>query len=341
MRTPGLSVSIVSESVPHLKRGAIRDFLEIMLNHELYDVKKHNKTDNVYSFDNGSYIEFFSADNDKKLRGAGRDILFINEANLLTFEAFTQLNMRTEQTVFLDYNPSDEFHWIYDKIIPQSDCKFIKSTYLNNIKFLPKQQIAEIEKLKTIDDNFWRIYGLGERGVAQEVIYTHYQIVDSFPDSFDEIIYGLDFGFNNPSGLLFVGIRDQEYYWRQLIYQSGLTNSDLIAAVKDKIDCKNLIYGDCAEPARIEEFKRAGFWIQGADKSVKDGIDYVKSIPLKIHRDSVDLIKELRGYKYKIKNDIVSDSEPVKINDHLVDAGRYASYTHHLSTIKEPRIRFI
>jgi phage terminase large subunit len=288
----------------------------------------------VYTFPNGSYIEFFSADNTSRLRGSSREILFINECNLLKKDAYIQLSMRTTQKVVIDYNPADEFHWIYDDILPREDTLYIHSTYLDNLRFLEKSQIREIEKLKDIDPNYWKIYGLGERGHALEIIYTNYEIVDTWPDSYDVKIYGLDFGFNNPTGLGEIRIKDQIPYIRQRIHESGLTNNDLIERLKLEGIEKNInIYGDSAEPARIEEIRREGYQICPADKSVTDGLDYCKSLSLKIHRDSIDVIKEIRYYKYKIdKKTETATDEPVKFNDHAMDWIRYALYTYYLET---------
>lgn len=345
LNNPAMTISVVSESVPHLKRGAIRDFLEIMKSMGIYSEKQHNKTDQRYMFSNKSWIEFFSADDSKKLRGAGRDICFINECDLLRYDSYVQLNMRTKQNMIIDYNPADQFHWIYDRLIPREDCKFIQSTYLDNYDFLEASQIKEIERMESDDPDYWQIYGLGERGQARELIYNNYQIVDvsKVPDHFDYTIYGLDFGFNNPSALIRVGNYDGQFYVKQLIYERGLTNTDLIDKMRTlEIPQTSIIYGDTAEPARIEEIGRAGFNCKPSDKSVKDGIDYVRRQKLFVDNGSVDLIKELRMYKYKTnKNDEVQD-DPVKMNDHLMDALRYALYTNYMDSNKPiPRARYL
>lgn len=346
LNNSGMEISIVSESVPHLKRGAIRDFLDIMDNMGIYSEKQHNKTDQRYMFPNKSWIEFFSADDSKKLRGAGRDICFINECDLLKYDSWVQLNMRTTQNMIIDYNPADQFHWIYDKLIPREDCLFIQSTYLDNYDFLKPEQIKEIERMKEDDPDYWQVYGLGNRGQARELIYNNYQIVDisQFPDHYDYVVYGLDFGYTNPSALLQVGIYDSKIYITQKIYKSGLTNDDLINEMRSlDIPQTTIIYGDTAEAKTIEEICRAGFNCKPSDKSVKDGIGYVRSQKLFIDNNSTELIKELRMYKYKTdKNGIVRDTEPVKMNDHLMDALRYALYTNYMDSNKPvPRIRYI
>jgi phage terminase large subunit len=332
MQLQKLEISVVAETMPHLKKGAMKDFMDIMQGNNLYNERQHNRSDHIYRFDNRSYIEFFSAENDEKVRGPGRDILFANECNLLKRAVFIMLQIRTRQKTILDYNPADEFHWIYDDILPQPDTLFIHSTYKDN-PFLPDYQIKNIEKLKDIDENYWRVFGLGERGVGQEIIYKNYDIVDKskIPEHFDFKIYGLDFGYNNPSALVEIGYIDKIPYVTEKLYQTGLTNIELIEKIKS-LNIEKIkefpIYADCAEPARIKEFKQHGFWIVEADKSVKDGIDEVKRHKLQIGKSSTNFIKEIRSYKYKVKNDIVDDNEPVKFGDHLMDGTRYAIYTH-------------
>lgn len=318
------SISITSVAFPHLRRGAMRDWRTIMENSGLYDPNKHIRTEQVYNYPNGSYIEFFSSDNNLKVRGPGRDILFFNEANLTDFDTFTQLMLRTRRCIFIDFNPADEFHWIYDNIIPRSDCYFIKSTYLDN-PFLPDEQVKEIENLKNVDSNFWRIYGEGERGHSEGVIYTHWAPYSG--DKNGRVAYGLDFGYNNPTALVKVTELDQDLYWEEKIYQSHLTNSDLIPMIKQIVKPHEPIYCDTAEPNRIEELKRAGIRAMPANKDVKLGIDFVKSRKLFVNSQSVNVLKEIKSYKYmdQGKRKTNEPEVPLKLNDHAMDAGRYAS----------------
>ena len=175
-----VTISVVSPSLPHLKRGARRDILKILEDAGIYTDEQFNKTDNVYHYPNGSYIEFFGAEDSGKVRGPGRDILYINEANLLPYNIYQQLALRTKKTIFLDFNPVDEMSWVYDVADKEGNI-LIHSTYKNN-SFLPKEQIEEIESLKDADENLWKVFGLGERGKSQEIIYTHWK-TGQFPDS--------------------------------------------------------------------------------------------------------------------------------------------------------------
>jgi len=318
------SISVTSCAFPHLRRGSLRDWRTIMEELEIYDPNKHTKTEQVYNYAKKSYIEFFSVDNNLKVRGPGRDILFINEANLIDFDTFQQLILRTRKCIFLDFNPSDEFSWLYDHVETRDDCKFIKSTYLDN-PFLPHEQVKEIENLKNVDSNFWRIYGEGERGHSEGVIYTHWQAYSS--NVVSNSVFGLDFGYNNPTALVKVTEADQNLYWKEEIYQSHLTNSDLIPMIKQIVKPSEIVICDSAEPARIEELKRAGIKAIPAVKNVKERIDFVKSRKLFIHSGSANLLKEIKSYKYMDQGKRLGNEPevPLKLNDHAVDAGGMAS----------------
>lgn len=325
LRGDGFEIDIIRKHLPSLKGSAMKDFFEILSGLGEYDERSHNKTDGIYKL-NGSTFNFYSLDEPQKIRGRKRDILWMNEANEFSYEDFQQLNLRTSHQVFLDYNPSDEYHWIYEKVVPRADCEFIQSTYLDN-PFLPEELKIEIELLKTQDENYWKIYGLGERGSSQETVYTNWD-VQPFPELYD-IFYGLDFGYNNKTALVKIGIRENDLYCQTLIYSSGLTNSDLINLLKEKVLMSDEIYADSAEKQRIEEISREGFNIRSSDKSVKDGIDFVKRLKIHIDPESEGMIKEIKSYRWKIDKNgkIVSPEQPVKFNDHALDALRYAVYT--------------
>jgi phage terminase large subunit len=314
------SISITSLSFPHLRKGALRDWRTIMENYDLYSVPEHMRTENTYYFPTGSYMEFFSVDDHLKVRGPGRDILFINEANLIDFDTFTQLLLRTKVCCFIDYNPADEFHWIYDKILTRPDTHFIKSTYQDN-PFLPNEQVREIENLKNVDENYWRIYGEGERGHSEGVIYTHWDNYSVCGGG--GTYYGLDFGFNAPSALVKITEVDKEIFAEELLYQSQLTNQDLISLLKQLVQPGHAVYCDSAEPARIAEIRKAGINALPADKDVKAGIMFLKGRKLHIHQGSANLIKEIKSYKFLNKDS--KDLLPLKMNDHACDALRYAT----------------
>lgn len=319
-------VSIVSHSLPHIKRGAFRDFKEIMLNIGKWNEDQWRATDFVYTFKNGSYIELFGLEDEGKARGPGRDILFINEANLISKPLFDQLAMRTTGQIFLDWNPADFNSWVY-QIADEPKNKRIHSTYKDNIHNLSKAQIDYIEAYKNLPDDFmWKVYGLGERGAAKELIYTTWKYYEE--DVTGDVFYGLDFGYTNPTALVKVTHKDGSNYAEEMLYQSSLTVPELINHLKQIVPGKAPVYADCAEPKTIEEIYKAGFNIIPSDKDVWAGIVGVKSYPLFVRHGSNNLIHEIQGYKWKKdKNDNILE-EPVKSNDHILDALRYAIFTH-------------
>jgi len=320
-------ITVCSPSLPHLKRGARKDFLDILKEWGVYNENDFNKTDNIYRFPKtGSYVEFFGADETAKLRGPGRDILYINEANLLPFESYLQLSLRTKDVVFIDFNPADEYSWVYDVSDAQGN-KLIHSTYKNNLSNLTKSQIDEIESLQNADENLWKVYGLGQRGTSSETIYTHWKQIETFPQC-DDICFGLDFGFNHPTALVKVGFLDGACYVDEQLYESKLTNDDLAYLIKTMgITRSTEIFAETARPEAIEEIRRTGLNIKPADKSVIDGINMVKSMPLYITSRSTNILKEIKSYKWKIDKDSRVLDEPVKFNDDAMDAMRYAIYT--------------
>lgn len=335
------SISIVSPSLPHLKRGAMRDFFEILENAGVYSVENHNKTDQVYKYPNGSYVEFFGVDEPGKVRGPGRDILFVNEANLIPYQVYTQLALRTREVIFIDFNPVDEMNWVYDvvdylggKDLDGNEIKpnlMIHSTYKDN-PFLPVDQKHEIEKLKDADENLWNIFGLGLRGKSSEIIYTHWKTVQDLPLK-GELFMGCDFGYNVPSALVLCELYEGAIYVKELLYEMRLTTNDLVEKFRDVGVSKTIeIYCDNAEPKTIEELKRAGYNAWEADKDVTEGIRKVKSYPLYLTEGSTNMLKEIKGYKWRTDNTgkVVKDKdkdEPVKFMDHSMDAMRYAIFT--------------
>lgn len=320
------SITVCSHSLPHLKRGALRDFLVIMSEWGLYEEASHNHTDQVYTFPSGSYIEFIGLEDPGKARGPGRDILFINEANLVTKALFDQLDMRTRQKVFIDLNPSDFNCWCYG-VADGENSVCIRSTYKDN-PYLPKEQVAVIEGYKEADPEglMWKVFGLGERGTSAETIYTHYKVVNELPNR-GNVWYGLDFGYTVATALVKVEMYEGAIYVQEMIYQTNLTTQDRINRLKALEIGRGEIFADAAEPASIEEMYRAGFNIKPAEKDVWAGIMKVKSLPLFITKDSTNLLKEMGSYKWKKdKNDNILE-EPVKENDHAADALRYAVFT--------------
>ena len=325
------SISIVSPSLPHLKRGARRDFLEVLESAGVYSDAQFNKTDNIYHYPNGSYVEFFGVDEPGKVRGPGRDILFVNEANLIPYQIYKQLALRTKQVIFLDFNPVDEMNWVYDEADAQGNI-LIHSTYQNNRSNLSKEIIEEIERLKDADESLWNVFGLGLRGKSTELVYTHWKTCSELPGKGERFL-GQDFGYNVPSALIDVEYYEGAIYVDELLYETRLTTGDLIERYKQQGISRAIeIFCDNAEPKTIEELRRAGFNAKEADKDVTEGIRKVKSMPLYITQRSINILKEIKGYKWKtdINGRVVKDKdrdEPVKFMDHAMDAIRYGVFT--------------
>ena len=324
-----LTISIVRKTLPALKKSVLRDFVHILESLGLYDEANHNKTDNVYEL-NGSTFEFFSIDNAVKYRGSKRDILFINEANELIFEDIFQLQVRTTLQVFIDYNPSDNQSWIYDLIDNRgSEVDFIKSTYLDNT-FLEQSIIDEIEKLKFTDPDYWRIYGLGERGTSKDVIFQYSEIDDIPVETAKLIGVGLDFGYSqDPTAVIEVWKLDNNLYLNEMIYQKGLTNDEIAKMLLEVGVTRYMdIVADSAEPKSIEEIRRFGLKIHPAAKgkdSIQNGIDILKRHRLHVTKQSTNLITELQRYKWAKDTSGNFLNRPVDIWNHGIDAVRYVA----------------
>jgi phage terminase large subunit len=327
LQEKGKTLTICRSSLPSIKGSVMRDFIEILSKYGLYSEEKHNKTENIY-FLGGNVVEFVSTDQPQKIRGRKRNYLFINEANEVNYESWMQLSLRTTEKIVIDYNPSDYYSWIYDKVVPREDADFTITTYLDN-PFLEKGIIEEIERLKAADHEYWRVYGLGERAISQATIYTHWKRRRNFPDGGD-VFYGLDFGFNNQTALVRVKNFDGELFVDQLIYDTKMSTALLIDRMRSLgLDRNSEIYADPAEPKTISEVNKAGFNLKSAVKDVYAGINKVKSFPLHIRSESLDLLDEIKNYKWKTDTDGNTLDEPVKFRDHLMDSMRYAIYTKY------------
>lgn len=288
--------SVVSESVPHLKRGAMRDFKNILKEQGYWKDNNWQATDSIYTFETGSQIEFFSVDNPDKLRGGRRDRLFINEANNVPLDAFDQLEVRTKGIVFLDWNPTYEF-WFYTDILgKRDDVDFITLTYKDNEALSP-EIISSIEVRKS-NKAWWQVYGLGQLGEIETRIYTGWQIIDEIPFEARLERYGLDFGYtNDPTAIIAIYRYNDGFILDEVTYQKGLSNRS-IADILNNLD-KALVIADSAEPKSIDELKSYGINVIGAIKgagSVNQGIQFVQDQKISVTKRSVNLIKAYRNY---------------------------------------------
>ena len=316
-------VSIIRKTFPALRATVMRDFIEILKDMNIYSVEDHNKSEHIYTFSNGSIVEFFSVDDEQKIRGRKRDIAWCNEANELYFDDFTQLNMRTENKLIFDYNPSESSSWLYE--LPQEESILIKSTYKDN-PFLPNSIRLQIEDLKRTDEALYQIYALGEKAISKSNIYSNWTFIPHRPARFVNYVYGLDFGYNHPTALMRVYWCDNDIYIEPVIYESYLTTPMLIDRMQSfNIEKTITIVADYARPEIIAELNNAGYDVQNANKVVKKGIDNIKTFGV-FCQDDKAIKKEYENYKWKKIGDMITD-EPVKMWDDAMDAIRYAT-TH-------------
>jgi phage terminase large subunit len=336
-KTKLTEISVVAESIPHLKRGAMKDFKKIMIETGRFVDSRWNATDFKYTFANGSQIEFFSADNDSKLRGARRDYLYMNEANNMTFHAYTELASRTKKGVYLDWNPVNEF-WFHTELKDDNDVDFIIVNYLDN-EACPESALNFIlkakEKAKTSAywDNWYNVYGLGQIGTLEGVIFNNWQTIDVLPNDARLLGYGLDFGYSNdPTAIVEVYKWNDKRIINEICYQKELSNSQIAKFIKTQEDC----YCDSAEPKSIAELKAFGINARAVRKgtdSINFGIQVMQEQEYLITKSSTNLINELRKYSWdKDKKTGAKLNKPIDNFNHAIDAFRY----HEMESIGTP-----
>jgi phage terminase large subunit len=328
-------ISVVSESIPHLRRGAIKDFAKVMQWTGRWVADRWNKTLLTYHFANGSIIEFFSADSEARLRGARRQVVYINEANNIDFESYYQLAIRTSEAIYIDFNPTHEF-WAHTEVLPEQDAELVILTYNDN-EALPDTIKRDIELNRTKAEtsaywaNWWKVYGLGQVGTLQGAIYEDFEVVEGIDVSRAKFVaLGLDWGFSNdPTALVAIYRQGDCLLIQELLYSTGLTNQD----IADKLRTLGItraweIVADSAEPKSIEEIYRLGFNIKPAEKgpdSVRNGIDILKRYKLQVTKDSTNLIKELRSYTWATDKEGKNTGVPIDSFNHACDAMRYVA----------------
>jgi phage terminase large subunit len=332
-KTAGLEISIVAESIPHLRRGALRDFEKIMKWTGRFFDDRFNKTLLKYEFANGSFIEFFSADDSSKLRGARRDILYINECNNVPFEAYNELAIRTKKEVYLDFNPANEF-WVHKELKDEPDSDFIILTYKDN-EALDDSIVQQIEKNREKAStsaywaNWWKVYGEGQVGSLEGVVFNNWKQIDILPNEAKLIGIGLDFGYtNDPTAIIEVYNYNGTRIINELAYRTGMLNSDIAKLLPNKVT----IYADSAEPKSIEEIRRYGKTIKPVTKgkdSINYGIDVMQRQNYLVTSNSSNLIKELRSYCWDTDKTGMRLNKPIDHFNHAIDALRY----HEMETL--------
>ena len=321
-------ITICRKTFPALRATVMRDFMDILKEYDIYRSGFHNKSNSEYLLF-GNLIEFISLDQPQKVRGRKRNLLYANEINELTWEDWQQLIFRTNDKIVGDFNPSDEYHWLYDKVIPRNDCQFFQTTYKDN-PYLENTLISEIERLKETDEQYWQIYGLGERATSVNTIFNYIE-VKQIPEDAKLISYGMDFGYSNdPTTLVSVYSKDYNLYIKEHLYRTQMTTQDINVFLREQNLLRNPIYADSAEPRLIAELRRMGHnifpSIKGKD-SINAGIDLLKRYKLHITSDSNNAIQEFRNYKWKLDKSGKLINIPEDKHNHCIDPCRYATYS--------------
>ena len=328
-----LTISIVRKTLPALRRSVMRDFINIADKLGIYYLGEHNKSENIFKY-NGHTIEFLSTDEPQKIRGAKRNICFINEGNELHYEDFRQLSMRTTDEIIIDFNPSDPVHWLYDEIIDREDCDLFITTYKDN-KFLPSELVKEIERIRERDPDYWLVYGEGQRAVfSDRQIFKGWQYIplSEFPE-FDDTTIGIDFGFSNDEcAIVEIGKVKDRIYINELCYRKAMTNRDIAEFLKSIGKNNVLTFCDSAEPKSIEELRQMDIWAKGATKgsgSINAGISLLKEFDIIVSNESKNIKKEQQTYFWHQLKDETIINKPIDKNNHLMDAIRYAVYSQY------------
>ncbi len=341
-----LVITVAGQDIPNLKAGALRDALSIYYSWpELQAlVKSYNKTDRIFEFHNGTIIEFKSYDNAQDAKSGKRDYLFVNEANGVAYDVYTELALRTREKIFIDYNPNNAF-WVHDSLMGRPGVQVIISDHRHN-PFLSAQTKEKIEALKHEDEEQWRVYARGLTGKINGLIFNNWFVCETIPEDAKLIAAGLDFGFtNDETGFVMVYRQNGELWIDEIIFETGLTNTDISALLIEKGIRKSVdIIADSAEPKSIEELTRLGWKITGAKKgadSVNNSIDILKRYRLNITRRSVNLRNELARYKWRTDRSGRTLNEPVDSWNHLIDPIRYVALNKLRTTNKSKRTSWL
>lgn len=342
---PKSVITVAGQDIPNLKAGALRDALTIYNNSEELKtlIKSYNKSDRIFEYLNGSIIEFKSYDDSQDAKSGKRDYLFVNEANGISFEVYNELALRTKEKIFIDYNPNSAF-WVHDNLLGRQGVQLIISDHRHN-RFLPQVMRDKIESLRQIDEELWKVYARGLTGKITGLVLNNWVVVDRIPVDAKPIANGLDFGFtNDDTGLIEVYLQNGELWVNELIYETGLTNSDISdKMIRLGVTKNRLIIADSAEPKSIEELSRLGWNIEASLKgpdSIKNGLDILRRYRINVTRSSVNLRNELGRYKWRTDKDGRSLNEPIDAYNHLIDPLRYVALNKlKIATVGKARTR--
>jgi phage terminase large subunit len=341
---------VVAETIPMIRKGALKDFLKIMKETGRFIPSNYNKTLLKYEFTNGSYMEFFSCDSEEKLRGSRRTTLYMNEANGCTYDAFQQLSIRTSGEIYIDYNPSSKF-WVNTEVIGQPNTDFIILNYKDN-EGLPESVVSMLEsnrekaKTSTYWENWCRVYLDGEVGQIEGTIFTDFEVIDKIPDEARLLGYGIDFGFSqDPCAVVALYKYNEDIVVDEIVYQTGLLNSELSNILKSN-DVTGEIYCESAEPKSIQELRRLGHNARPVEKgrdSVNYGIQILQQKHMLVTRRSKNLLDEFSKYMFKKNRDGGYDTTPIDAHNHACDALRYIAMMKlgaRKENIAVPRVNF-
>lgn len=328
IENPRFVITVVGQDIPNLKRGAIRDAQNIVASSLAISsmITNWNASDKIYHFRNGAIIEFTSYDNSQDAKNGKRNVLFINEANGIDYSVYAELDMRTSYRTYIDYNPNAEF-WVHEKVLKMPNVAYFISNYKHN-PFISDSIRETIENLQYIDPQLWRVYGLGQTGKIEGLVFD-FRVVDSMPKYLDKEAYGLDFGFtNDPTTLVHCGLSDGKVYVEEIIYQTGLMTNDINNLLKTYNISKNsTIFADSADPKTIQELKMYGWNIRPAEKgadSINFSINLLKNYgTINISKDSINWIKEAKAYVWQSTRNGVKTNKPIDAFNHCWDACRY------------------
>jgi len=326
----GQVITVAGQDIPNLKAGALRDAQNICDSWPQFRklIKKYNRTDRVFEFNNGTVIEFKSYKDAQDAKSGKRDYLFVNEANGIGYDVYCELALRTRSRIFIDYNPNTEF-WVHGKIMGRPGVEVIISDHRHN-PFLSKQTKETIEAVKNEDEERWKVYARGLTGKVSGLVLNNWLVCDGIPPEAKLVAGGLDFGFSNDqTGFINVYKQNGELWVDEILYETELTNTDISAKLTENKISKNTdIIADSSEPKSIEELQRLGWKIIGAKKgadSVNNSIDILKRYKINITRRSVNLHTELSRYKWRTDRAGRALNQPVDKWNHLIDPLRYVA----------------
>lgn len=321
-------VSVVRATLPALKGSVLEDFKAILKRMNRWKEQSFNKTDLIYTFDNGSTFEFFSSDNEQKLRGRKRDILFVNEANEITQIMWQQLKMRTTMFAIIDYNPSfSDDHWICSVNQEEKTHHFI-TTFEDNIQNLEQPVIDEIKSLKYKNPTLWQIYGEGKQAIVDGLVFPNFETIADIPAQIDKTFIGIDYGYtNDPTAIVEVGIEGENIYIREIAYQTHLMTNEIAQILKKQ---GKKVISESADPRMIDELARDGVNIVPVQKykgSIEAGIAKMQTMKIHVTKDSTNVIKEFKNYTYEKNREGKYLNTPIDMFNHAIDATRYVILT--------------